>query len=260
MITCLVDFMQLPCSPGAPLTQPVTLEYGQIAKLPIHIAGLEQGLHDLTVVFDRDLAEERDDPQAKARLHPKVMAIRASLAVGGDTTPGIRSVQSLPIALHTTGLDGILLSTKAMPWDRYGGVQPETLIKVDPGQKMKLYLHLSNSQPVQVDYALSAFLDHQQVPLVYRGQGYVPLHLSAKSQAMYVIPIEFTSPFQPGHYELVVYGEPFPQARMDLTRETFEGHLNYGLGIDMWSSPKIYLDVSDNEASETVPASPPSSF
>ena len=247
IINCLIDFIQLPCGPAAPLLQFITLDYGQVVKIPIHITGLEPGLHDLTVVFDQDLGVDRDNPQAEARLLSKVMAIRASIAVGRDTTPIARSFQSLPIPLHTTGLDGLAVSTKIMPWDRYGGIQQKTFLQADPGQKITLYLHLSNSQPVQVDYALSAFLDHKQIPLVRRGQGHVPLYVSAKSQALYVIPIEFTSPSQPGHYEFVVYGEPFPQARMDLTRQTFEGQLDYGLGIDMWSSSKIYLDVNDHK-------------
>lgn len=244
-ISCLVDFIQRPCTPDTTAVQMVTLNDGQLVVIPIRIDGLEQGLHDLTVVFERDPLLDHDEGQPEARWVSTVMAIRASIAVGGDTTPVDRPFKGLPAPLHAMGMDGLAASKKAMPWNRMGGVQQDALLSATPEQEIQIYLHLSNSQPIQVDLALSAFLDNEQIPIEHRRERHAPLYVSAKSQAQYVIPVKITAPTRPGQYELVFYGQPFPEARMDLTRETLGGHLTYGLGIDMWSSYKISLVVKE---------------
>lgn len=242
-ISCLVDFVQLPCTPGAVSAQTITLSERELVRIPVEINGLEQGLHDLTILIDRDLANDRENPQAESRWRDIVMALRASIAVNGETAPISREFQRLPLPLYSTGSDGIALSLNRIAWNKVGVPQQNPLLSAKRGETTKFFLYLSNNQPIRVDFAVSAFIDSVQIPINYHHKSYQPWYVSAKARAQYVLPVDIVAPSEAGHYELVFYAQPFPQARMDINREVFSGSLTYGLGIDMWSSYRFYLDV-----------------
>jgi hypothetical protein len=115
------------------------------------------------------------------------------------------------------------------------------LLRVRAGEPFSLYLHMFNPHSVRVEYAVSAFIDYVPVPINYRGTDRLPLYVSAKAGAWYAVPISLKAPVEPGHHELVVLGEHFPSARLDLG-PTWYRQVEY-LGIDTWSSNRIYLDV-----------------
>jgi len=249
IVTCLVDFVQRPCAPGAPLTQTIALDSEQIARVPIEIHGLRRGLHDLAVVRWEDLGAERanrGDPDIEKRGSFFQVALRRSLAVGGDTTPLSPTYARLPIPLYYFGLEGLAVSTRAVPWEKmYGGFESLWNLQARSGQPLKLYLHLLNTGSIRVDYALAAFLDQQQVPITYRQVPHTPLYVTAKAGAWYPLPIEITAPKQPGRYELVILGEPFPTARIDMERPLFGDMTGFSLEFGLWTSYRIFLDVRD---------------
>jgi|GEM_PF-1693370 len=249
IVTCLVDFVQQPCVPGVPLTQTIALSSEQIARVPIEIHGLPRGLHDLAVVQWQDLGAERDnpgEPDPGTRDSFFQVALRKSLAIGGDTTPLTPTFQRPPLPLHVFGLEGLALNPWLLPWDKqYGGLEPFFDLQARPGQTLKLYLHLFNTSSTRVDYALSAFLNQQQIPITYRQVPYTPLFVTAKAGAWYPLPIEITAPTQPGRYELVILGEPFPTTRIDMARPLFEGLIDFSLELGLFTSYRIFLDVAD---------------
>ena len=144
------------------------------------------------------------------------------------------------------GLEGVALNPWLLPWEKkYGGMLPFFIQQARPGQRVKLYLHLFNTSSTRVDYAVAAFLNQQQVPITYRQATYTPFFVTAKAGAWYPLPIEITAPTQPGRYELVILGEPFPTTRIDMARPLFEGLIDFSLELYLWTSYRIFLDVGD---------------
>ncbi len=172
--------------------------------------------------------------------------MRRSLAVGGDTTPLTPTFERPALPLHVFGLQGLALNPWLLPWEKqYGGLEEFLDLQASPGQTLKLYLHLFNTSSTRVDYALAAFLNQQQVPVTYRQVPHTPLYVTAKAGAWYPLPIEITAPKQPGRYELVILGEPFPTARIDMERPLFGDMTGFSLEFGLWTSYRIFLDVRD---------------
>jgi hypothetical protein len=249
IIACLVDFIQRPCTPGAPISQTITLSTDQIARVPIEIHGLQRGLHDLAVVRWKllDLADVAPTGALGERGVFSQIALRKSLAVGGDTTPITPTFETLPLPLHVFGLEGLALNPWLLPWEKqYGGLLPFLDLQARPGQKLKLYLHVFNTSSVPVDYALTAFVNQQQVPLNYHNRPHQPLFVRAKGGAWYPLPIEITAPDTPGEYELVILGEPFPTRRIDLAQRLYDGLIDFSLEFGLFTSYRIRLSVDDS--------------
>ncbi len=241
--TCLVDFVQTPCAPSAPVTRVLALEPGVAQYIPIQSPTLPEGLRDLVVVLWQGLGAGPYRPDDLLRLAPYQFALRTSLAVNGSTA--VRPVEGVPLPwpYHVFGLDGVALSPEKYPWDSYGGLRPFTYLPVRAGEPFSLYLHVFNPHTVRVEYAASAFMDDVQVPISYRGVDRLPLYVSAKAGAWYAVPISLRAPVEPGHHELVVLGEHFPSVRLDL-QPTLYRQVEY-LSFDLWSSSRIYLNVVD---------------
>ncbi len=239
LLTCLLDFIQVPCEPDAPKVQRVTLESNQLLSVPIRLAGLTEGLHDLVVVVWQDISgSPADDYDARLIFYQK--AVRVSIAAGGSAEPRDIRFQPMPMPFHVFGFGGIALSDRKHPWDPYGGFPPFTYVQAQPGDTLDLYLHVFNAYDFRLDYAISAFLDYEQVPLIYNGSPHVPLYVSAKAQGWYPLRVQVAAPVEVGNHELVILAESFPQARVDLERVVYPG---VPLTLDLWSSNRVLMEV-----------------
>jgi len=242
-ITCLLDFVQTACEPSSETVQQISLASDQILQVPITLMALEDGLHDIVVVAWQDLSPEagQDDPRRDIAWQK---AIRASIASGGETSPQRIEYLPLPLPMHVLGLEGFVVSNKRDPWDRYGGFRAETYLQARPGEELNVFLHLFNQQAFRVEYAIAAFIDYQQTPIAYRGGTYATLFFSTKANAWYAIPIRLKAPLEPGLHELVLLGEHFPEARMDLESTLYRDART--LSLDLFSSARILLEVVDS--------------
>jgi len=243
----MVDHSQTPCSPGAEVTQTVTPFYGEDIVLPIKISDLEQGLHDLAVIFWMDPYAYQDDPNSTERIDTQFQlnGLRASLAVGGDTTPPDISypvLSSSPFAAF--GIEGVVLSDKENPLDERGAVQYTTYLRAQSGEPFIVYLHLNNRTNMGIDYVIVAFINYEQVPILWQGKLSMPLYTHVKARAWEVAPVKIVAPKEAGHYELQVVGIMLPYARMDLAGPDGYGkYIDYPLPVFFQASTRIYLDV-----------------
>lgn len=243
VITCLLDFAQIPCQPQQDLAQHMSLSPEQLTRLPIQISGLSQGLHDLVVVLWQDFEFDKVSANDPARAMYTQRVARASIAVNGDTTTPAVEWGSARWPYHAFGLEGLAISQARHPWDSYGGFKPETHLRVRAGELIEFYLHLFNRQSVRVEYALAAFVDYKQIPITYEGSEFAPLYFSTKSSAWYPLLVNIRAPYQPGNYEFVILGEHFPQARMDLETSLYASVEN--LSLHVWSSARLVLEVTE---------------
>jgi hypothetical protein len=247
LFTCMIDYVQTPCSPSTEVTQSISPSYGEDIVLPIKIADLEQGLHELTVIFWMDPYAYQDAPDSASRIDSQFQlnGLRASLAVGGDTTtPDISypTLSSSPSAAF--GIDGVVLSDKEDPLDERGAVQYTTYLVAQAGEPFNVFLHLNNRNHVGIDYAIVAFINYKQVPILLEGKTRLPLYTHVKARAWEVTSVEIVAPMEAGHYELQVVGIMLPYARMDLAGPDGYGkYIDYPLPVFFQASTRIDLDV-----------------
>lgn len=249
LFTCMVDYVQTPCSPDEDVTQTETPAYGEDIVLPIEINGLVHGLHDLAVIFWRNPYANYDDPASQGRIDGmfQLEGLRASLAVGGDTTPPdipCPALSSYPTAAF--GMDGVVISDKEDPLDEYGAVRYSTYLQARPGEPFNAYLHLNNQGNIGIDYAIVAFIDYKQVPIRWKDEPHMPLYTHVKAGAWEVSPVQIVAPEEAGHYEFQVVSIMFPYARMDFAGPDGYGrYIDYPLPVFFQASTRIYLDVSN---------------
>jgi len=243
IMVCLVDFIQTPCHEAGDIVQRVPLRSGELTQMPISIPNLSEGLHDLVIVLWDDNKAQPKSPHDPARERVTQKAFRTSIAVNGYTAPQSVTEQPLPWPYHVFGLEGLAISQAKDIWDDYGTFDPITNLQVKPGQDVEFYLHVFNRQQVRVEWAVAAFIDYRQVPLIYESNKLMPMHYSAKAGGWYPIPVQIRAPLEPGGYEFVVIGEHFPGARMDLESSLYKDLET--LSLDVWSSAQIYLEVTE---------------
>jgi len=232
VIACLVDHLQTPCTPDAPFVQLSPLDANQRVQLPLEIPDLTRGLHDFSVTFWHDpYAGQYDQfPANRARV---------SLFVGGDTRPPVSvTYQDSPgQPLHR--LDWVRISQKRDPRKKDGSIEDEVYMRVPAGEQFNFFLHLNNKNNVDVDMALTAFLDYKQVPIYWREEAHMPLYIHNRAQTWQPMAVQVCAPDEPGRYEFMVIGTAFPFARLDL-------NTHYGLDSPIgnaYSSHRILLQV-----------------
>ncbi len=254
-LTCLVDFIQRPCAPDVQLNQDITLDTGKITKVPIRIEGLAQGFHDVVVIVLHSLADmvqKAEDPEFFAFRYggfqdiPQV-ALRKNIAVAGDLTPPAVHYERPRIALYWPQKDGVLLSPLLIPWTerRFGGGTPLSRpLQAQPGQPLKLYLHLFNPADSRVQYAIVALINHTQIPVWYQGKPRLPFYVMAKAGAWHPIPIEITAPVEPGRYEVRILVAPDPFRRVDVLPLSESENADF-LGEFSLHAAAILVDVAE---------------
>lgn len=217
VFSCLVDFKQTPCSPGAPMAQRFSIPEDQRIIIPIEFSPFPEGLHDVAIIYWLD--PYKDDEDERLRSQENVIAWRMSVAVNGSTaSPGI----DYPIFESTQAAfaaKGIYVSNTTDILDpEYGGVYVQYDLRAKAGQLVDFYLHIDNIAAIDVDYALTGLINYQQVPLIWQGKAYTPLYTRAKAYAWQTAKISIRAPTEPGTYEFQVTSVLMPFAHLDRFR------------------------------------------
>ncbi len=233
-IACLVDHLQTPCTPGASWVQMVSLDADQKIQMPIEISGLTRGLHDFSVTFWHDPHMNRFDqfPANRARV---------TLFVGDGVQPFVSVAYQDPPGQPPHGLGWVHISQERNFLNADGSMTPEVHMVASAGELFDFYIHLNNRNDVDVEMALTAFLDYEQIPLYRNGEAYVPLYILNRAQTWQPVAVQVRAPDEPGRYEFMVIGTAFPFARLDL-------NTNYGLDSPVgnaYSSYRILLEVQE---------------
>jgi len=236
-LTCLVDQVQTPCVPDGPLIQLITLEASEEFLLPIEIHGLTRGLHDFSVTFWQDPYADADDPEADSRVFDAdTYRARVSLLVGGDPTPPIITFDE-PNGQLSHGFTWICVSQKRDPRDEYGGFPMITHLETSANELFDFYLHLNNKEDTSINFAVTAFLDYQQVPIYQDNVSHTPLYVHIPATTWQPIAVQVQAPAEPGSYEFIIVGTLFPLARLDV------GNGSDALINNAYSSTRILLEV-----------------
>lgn len=241
VITCLVDHVQIPCSPDKPLVQSTVLQADEEILLPLEIPGLARGLHDFSVTFWQDPYVDHEDPEADSRVFDfNTYRARVSILVDGDTTPPTPDYENLSGQPSHNSID-FTVSQELDPRVEGGSFPVMTHISASAGELFELYIHLNNRESATIDYAVTAFINYQQTPIYRDGEPHTPLYVHVPASTWQPVAVQVRAPDKPGHYEFVVVGTLFPFARLDVETEEYYGIES--LINNAYSSAKILLEV-----------------
>ena len=239
---CLLDHIQIPCSPGEKLFQFVEeVTDGDTIEIPLQIPIQDRGLHDLTVVYQEDpyLAGPVGSGSFQDRTLRDLNQMRASISVGGlATVPELTYEEPSGQPGYKSIACGFTPSDLENPRGPQGGWIIWTGTTAKAGELFDLFLHFDSTQDRK--YALAAFVDFRQVPIYVDGEPRLPLYVQTQASTWHPMPVQIRAPRQPGRYELrlLAIGEPF--TRLDLLSGGERSNL---MDYPPLSSPRILLEV-----------------
>ena len=218
-LLCLLDYLQVPCSPGADHFQSHEgVAFGDAVMVPITVTVTGKGLHDLLVMFQEDpfLPGPAGYDSFQDRTLPNVRFARASLSVEGSVAaPEGAYIQGDRRPADDGRLPGFVPSDLAEP--RGAGPTRSWIIwtetRAPAGGMLDFYLHVGREEEHR--YGVVAFVDFEQVPIHHGGEVHTPLYVHSPAGEWRSMPVSIPVPAEPGEYELriLTVGEPF--ARLD---------------------------------------------
>ena len=241
VLACLVNLLQVPCN-GSEVAVTLRLSSDEAATVPIQLAGLDPGIHDVLIPIWLDPYADMGDPNADSRRIYSQEAMRFSIVSQGDFGPITRVMRTLPDPFPVFGLDGIALHTLEMPWESDGALTDQTYLEGRPGQVVSTFLHLFNKHPVPMEYGIVAFVDYEQQDFTYDGESRRVLYVMLAPESWYPLKIELVAPTGLGSHELVLLAEPYPRARMDL-EAYYQEQVDLPLDLFVWSTSRVDLEV-----------------
>jgi len=240
-ITCLVDHVQTPCTPDAPMVQLMTMQVDEEILLPLEIPGLTRGRHDFSVTFWQDPYADHENPEADSRVFDSnTYRARVSIFVGGDTASPTLYYEN-PSGQPSHNSIDFTVSQELDPRVEGGSFPIMTHISATAGELFELYIHLNNRESATIDYAITAFINYQQISIYRNGEPHTPLYVHVPATTWQPIAVQVQAPGEPGSYEFIVVGTLFPFARLDVETEEY-----YGIDAlinNAYSSARILLEV-----------------
>ena len=240
-IICLIDHVQIPCTPDKPPVQTTVLQADEEILLPLEIPGLARGLHDFSVTFWQDPYVDHQDPEADSRVFDSdTCRTRVSIFVHGDTTPPTPDYEN-PLGQPSHNSIDFTVSQELDPRVEGGSFPIMTHVSTSAGELFELYIHFNNRESVMIDYAVTAFIDYQQTSIYRNGEPHMPLYVRVLATTWQSIAVQIQAPDEPGFYEFFVVGTLFPFARLDV--ETEEHYGIDSLLNNAYSPARILLKV-----------------
>lgn len=202
LLTCLLDYQQVPCSFGGQpvLTKRISLGANELRDIPFATPTLSQGWHDFTLLVIPDPDDQNLDTRYRLGTDT-VYAARTVLLDGGlSWSPPRIAYPDISQAApnRSLPLDGIFIDDEAHPPQ----LQAWTVQHVTAGVAVPYDVHLGNKSSAAYTFALLALLDYHQVPLSSQGQRAVFGTLAAGGQGL--ISGLTTAPMAAGVHELMV--------------------------------------------------------
>lgn len=209
-IICLLDYQQIPCHPDLPKAHILELARDSFpaVKVPIRMTGLQPGLHDFNVVIVRDPYEEGVDVVGDDIRYSTLATIGSyNLLKDGIIEP----VQTItPILLESDGSQErqAILDVSPNPElvDELGNIPLWIEAQGKSGETLPFYLHFNSGVHDEQDdmIAVAAFLNYEQVPLIFEGQEYVSLYITREADSWQRALVSVQLPDKAGMYELFV--------------------------------------------------------
>jgi hypothetical protein len=206
-LICLLDHLQLPCTPDDSLEMVVELAANEYQLLPVTLRELTPGFHDFDVLAIRDPYVDIQADNLESRETTLDIYNYNNLLVDGLTdTPLVEAV-----VLETkqrSEFDGLFYLSPTPDLVNDMGLIPYWLEwEGQAGELFDFYLHFSG--PFDQDgeiISLKAFINYTQIPLYHEGEAQLPLYVQRKASHWQLLPVQIKLPEEPGVYEFYMAG------------------------------------------------------
>ncbi|RKY40114.1 MAG: hypothetical protein DRP85_09200 [Candidatus Makaraimicrobium thalassicum] len=257
VLTCMLDYRQISCSPDSPITQTRSLSSDEAWYVPLQIPIEAAGVHDLLVVFQED--QDRDDTNERGadRTSRDLEAARVNIIAGASNEHSSVRYQTLS-ERPTTGRwqSGFIVSDRedpsvvqavpnsvTLPDDLEGGWQYWTNSSSQAGQELQLYLHFDNRDEQEFTYAAMAFIDFIQIPIKVKETVYPVIFTRAKPKVWQTLTATVQMPQRIGRHEFRVLGIVEPYIILDENHPDFPVDGSLGAILWVYSSSRVCVDV-----------------
>lgn len=204
LLSCLVDYRQVSCSfdEQQQLLYRMSLGNSEERTLPFETPALSAGLHDLAVLaFARPDAHDLSPGYRLSTDLAYLFAPRAVLLVGDEpwqapTTEHV--VTGTQPDTTISPLEGLVVNRDEQDLE----IRAWMTQTAKSGEAIEYFIHLGNDTGPSQAFAVTAFLDYEQVPLNGAEQWVAYVSLPTGTRA--TLPGRFVAPQETGVHEFVV--------------------------------------------------------
>lgn len=206
-VICLLDHLQIPCAPDLTLEHIITVPAKDFVFLPMELAGLPPGLHDLDILVVRDPYQDGRNPMGDDIRYFTQSAVQMSnILVDGLLAPPEIEVVRPDVAgqLERATIFAVSYGNKLV--DEFGNFPIWIEAEGEAGTMLAfdLHFHADVHDEEGNTIAVMAFLNYEQVPLIYEEQSYQPLYVIRQAGTWQRAPVQIQLPDTPGTYELIM--------------------------------------------------------
>ena len=215
---CLMDYVQIPCTPNAADVQLREFAAEEEILSPIEIPDLGKGLHDFAVLVIHEPYQDIDAPDLGDRSETGRAMLLSALFVGDSTkAPEVDPVFPEPGPLLEGYGSLFFISKRAELVEPHGGILIWLSESSNSGEMIDFYLHFNDQDDPRTRrrmMAVMAFLNYEQVPIYINGQEHLPLYVQREPDTWQPLAVQIQAPSQPGVYEMLVVVRDYAHSRL----------------------------------------------
>lgn len=241
-VICLLDFIQIPCTPDSSKELIVSVPSRDFLTLPISFSVNVSGLHDLDLIVIRDPYDDSLGATGESSRYSVLSVVsQNNILVDNDTTP-YKAIEPITPEVRESlhGGDILTVSSNHELYDELGNIPQWIVAEGNSGDTLDFYLHFNSDVRDEDDdiIAVTAFINYEQVPLYFHDESYQSLYIRREKGSWQIVPVSIRLPDTPGTYELVVIGRTDVLTSVELALENNDA-------VDSEESKRIELIVHE---------------
>jgi hypothetical protein len=176
-VSCLLDYVQVPCQPGDQAARITILEHNQELRLPVQIS-LEDGRHDLSFLIVADPFEDMQTNQPD-RADTNAILNTYNIFTNNSIQKPRYPVLQTTLQYKLPWVSPFIVSEQNQDLMNANGSMEVWLDgKGGPGEMLEFYLHFGLEGIDLIpnhEMVVMAFLDYEQIPIYVEGEPYLLL-------------------------------------------------------------------------------------
>ncbi|HRQ41949.1 MAG TPA: hypothetical protein PLD25_28835 [Chloroflexota bacterium] len=208
-VVCLLDYIQIGCAPQLAKEHIVSVPGQGFAFVPVELTDIKPGLHDFNILAVRDpYLDGRNAVGDNIRFFTLASTSPSNILVDGLLAPPDIERVKPRVAGQVEGAGIVTLTYGGKLTDEFGNIPIWVEAEGQGGEMLTFDLNfLADIHDEDGDtIAVMAFLNYEQIPLIYEGHEYLPLFVERQAGMWQRATVHIQLPDTPGTYELVVMG------------------------------------------------------
>lgn len=217
-VSCLLDYVQVPCQPGDQAARITILEHNQELRLPVQIS-LEDGRHDLSFLIVADPFEDMQINQPD-RADTNAILNTYNIFTNNSIQKPRYPVLQTTLQYKLPWVSPFIVSEQNQDLMNANGSMEVWLDgKGGPGEMLEFYLHFGLERIDLIpnhEMVVMAFLDYEQIPIYVEDNPFLPLVVKHSPLLWESQRAQIKLPEEPGNYILFFYAQPNPFFRNEV--------------------------------------------